>query len=86
MHERNYKLRDNETHNLHVKQCNISKIGVKELCIFDSVPGYDLFQNMSVDVQHDFLEGIIPYDSALLLNHFINIEKKFTLTQLNILI
>lgn len=41
---------------------------------------------MSVDVQHDFLEGIIPYDCALLINHFINIEKKFTLTQLNILI
>ena len=37
-------------------------------------------------VQHDFLEGIIPYDSALFINHFINVEKKFTLTQLNILI
>ncbi|KYN18428.1 hypothetical protein ALC57_09258 [Trachymyrmex cornetzi] len=41
---------------------------------------------MNVDVQHDFLEGIIPYDLALLINHFINTEKKFTLTQLNILI
>lgn len=86
MHERDCKLRDNKTHNIHIKQCNISKNGVKESCIFNSVPGYDLFQNMSVDVQHDFLEGIIPYDCALLINHFINIEKKFTLTQLNILI
>jgi len=86
LHERDCKLRDNKIHNIHVKQCNVFKSDVKESCIFDSVPGYDLFQNMSVDVQHDFLEGIIPYDSALLIDHFINIEKKFTLIQLNILI
>jgi len=42
---------------------------------------------MSIDVQHDFLEGIISYDSVLLINYFfINIVKKFILMQLNILI
>lgn len=30
LHERDCKLRDNKTHNIHVKQCNISKSGVKE--------------------------------------------------------
>lgn len=82
--ERNCTLRDNLLHGEHIKTINSSETGVKGPCIFTSIPGYNLFENMSMDVMHDYLEGVCQYDLGLILYHFIKIQKEFTLTQLNI--
>ena len=35
------------------------------------------------DIMHDILEGIVPYTTKLMLHHFIDEEKMFTLDTLN---
>ena len=57
--------------------------GIKEICIFNKIPGFHVTDNPAVDVMHDFLEGICRYDVANLLNYFIYVRKYFTLQHLN---
>ena len=40
-------------------------------------------KNITVDVMHDFLEGICRYDITLILNYFIYDIKLFKLDELN---
>lgn len=56
--------------------------GVKEVCIWHDLSNFHVTTNISVDLMHDLLEGILRYDMALLINNLIE-KKYFTLGRLN---
>ncbi|CAG9761272.1 unnamed protein product [Ceutorhynchus assimilis] len=56
--------------------------GVKEVCVWNKLPNFDVTQNIYVDLMHDLLEGVLRYDIALIINDLIN-KKIFTLENLN---
>ncbi|CAH0749401.1 unnamed protein product [Bemisia tabaci] len=57
--------------------------GINKYCVFNQVKNYHIIEFPSVDVLHDLFLGIIKYDLLFLLNHYVNISKRFTLKQLN---
>lgn len=57
--------------------------GVTSRSIFNSVIGFHVYDNPSVDYMHDILEGVVQYELALILNSFIFQKKYFTLDILN---
>lgn len=83
LHERNCQLRDEISYNAHVRDINPSTSGVKAPCTFHQLSSFHFIKNSCVDAMHDILEGVCQYDLKFLLHHFIYVEKKFTLVQLN---
>ncbi|XP_058805650.1 uncharacterized protein LOC131672452 [Phymastichus coffea] len=73
------KMRSTEKHNDDVAS---KQNGVKQKSIFEKLPGFNIFQNVSFDQMHDLLEGICRYEIATILYHLIFIEKQFAYTQL----
>lgn len=57
--------------------------GIKEECVFNKIPEFDVIESASVDVMHDLLEGICRYDLALILHYFIYEKKLFSLKEFN---
>lgn len=69
--ELNYDL--DSTHKSH---------GVKEFCIWNLLPNFHVNKNISCDLMHDLLEGVLRYDMAFIINHLIK-KKYFSLDLLN---
>lgn len=72
--------RENYTAGLSLNQISIT--GIKEPCCFHNLPSFHFTENISVDIMHDFYEGICQYDLALMFNYFIN-KSSLTLEMLN---
>lgn len=72
-------LRNRENYDFH--SSNTSH-GVKELCIWNSLPNFHVTNNISCDMMHDVLEGILRYDMAFIINSLIK-KKYFSLDHLN---
>ncbi|KAB0790200.1 hypothetical protein PPYR_15466, partial [Photinus pyralis] len=49
--------------------------GIKQICIFNDLRFFHVVENISVDLMHDLLEGVLRYDMAHILNNLIS--KKF---------
>lgn len=62
---------------------NTSLSGLKRECIFNKLLSFHVTKNYSVDIMHDMLEGACHYDTAAVLNYFINTKKYFSLETLN---
>ncbi|KYN27948.1 hypothetical protein ALC57_02647 [Trachymyrmex cornetzi] len=56
--------------------------GIKEECIWHELPNFNVMKNIYGDLMHDFLEGILRYDMAEIINCLIK-KKYFCLEQLN---
>lgn len=61
-HERQCELRNSENYNDDVLLNDLSSTGIKEECILNSMPNYDVCSNIAVDVMHDLLEVCVKYD------------------------
>ncbi|KAJ8018321.1 hypothetical protein HOLleu_43753 [Holothuria leucospilota] len=61
---------------------NPSETGVRESTILNDLAEFHAVDNISLDVMHDFLEGVIPLEMYLVVNELIQ-EEKFTLEELN---
>jgi hypothetical protein len=60
--EKNDLLRNIENYKNDVNVHNSSETGIKEKCIFlDSLASFDMFEQVAVDLLHDFLEGTCRY-------------------------
>lgn len=70
-------LRDISNYNSYLENINPKESRIKEDCVFNKISRFHITNNPAVDMQHDLAEGILRYDTALLLNYFVN-EKKFT--------
>ena len=55
------KLPRKINHELDVQVADASKIGIKELCLFNNVKGFHITENISVYMMHDVLEGVCMY-------------------------
>lgn len=71
------------TQNNYYNDVTNSTCGIKEECIFNKVPNFNICENVAVDPMHDILEGICRYDLGKILNNFIYIQYFFTLNVLN---
>jgi len=57
--------------------------GIKSSCLLNSLQYFHIVQNVSVDLMHNLLEGIIPFELKLILASFIFDKKYFSLQMLN---
>lgn len=57
-------------------------IGVKDRCVWNDLPTFHIYENLSCDIMHDIYEGVLRYDMAVIIKALID-QKKFTLTNLN---
>ncbi|KAB0798233.1 hypothetical protein PPYR_09226 [Photinus pyralis] len=56
--------------------------GIKERCVFNSLPNFHPTKNTACDIMHDLLEGVCRYDMAKIISTFIK-DRYFTLNSLN---
>lgn len=81
--ENEKKLRTKDSYESDLK-LGAEKSGLKEECVFNKVNGFHVMENLTVDLMHDFLEGVCTYIMSALLNTFIFEKKFFTLQTLNL--
>ncbi|XP_050063305.1 uncharacterized protein LOC126552640 [Aphis gossypii] len=62
---------------------DVSRTGIKELCVWNDVESFDVTSNFSVDIMHDMLEGVCKYDVGFLLKELIFNLKYFSIDTLN---
>lgn len=57
--------------------------GLKHSCLFNSLSFFHTAQNVTVDIMHDLLEGVVPFELKLMLYSYIYERKLFSLELLN---
>lgn len=75
----NEDLRNIENYN---DDCSSLSFGIKEACIWHELSNFHVTNNLSCDLMHDFLEGVLRYNMAEIINYLIKM-KYFSLEQLN---
>lgn len=60
----------------------IHAFGIKDKCLLNELENFNTITNPTVDVMHDFLEGIVPYELNLFFKYLIS-KRKITLQNLN---
>lgn len=62
--------------------CENCSHGIKEPCIWNELGSFHVTRNLSCDLMHDLLLGVLRYDLAFIINHLIK-AKYLTLNLLN---
>lgn len=58
--------------------------GVKSDCVFHCLKSFHIYESgLPPCLAHDCFEGVVSYDVALILKHFIKVEKYFTIAYIN---
>lgn len=77
---------ENEDHIRTVNNYNRDSVslsyGIKEICIWHELPNFHVTNNLSCDIMHDLLEGVLRYDMAHIIGCLIK-KKFFSVEQLN---
>ena len=76
-------LRTKDKYENDIKKIDASNTGIKEECVFNEIEGFHVIENPTVDLMHDFFEGVCNYVISQLLLHFILEEKLFSFDYLN---
>lgn len=79
--ENESKLRTINNYKTDLQLSNFSKTGIKEECAFHRVDGYNM-DNVTVDLLHDWLEGVLMYVFNRLIRTFLE-KGYFSLSELN---
>lgn len=53
------------------ESCKNLDFGIKSQCVFNVLPAYHVTENISLDLMHDMLEGVLRYDMAYILSSLI---------------
>ena len=77
-------LHNERNFNALLSQNNVLIFQMKEPFVSNQLDNSHIVKNLTVDTQHDILEGVLRYDLPLGLFHFIFIAKYFTLADLNL--
>lgn len=64
-------MRNMESYIHQANQNKPSETGIKEKCAFLKLEGFDLFENVAVDLLHDFLEGVCRYVMDFVVNYLV---------------
>lgn len=75
-------IRNSDTYERDSVENDVSKTGIKEKCCWLKLKGFDLFNNVAVDLMHDYLEGCCSYIMHFVIKHFLDIK----VIKLNLLI
>lgn len=76
-------LRTIEQYNLDVIEEDVSNSEIKEACVWNNVRGFNVLDQVGMDVMHDVLEGVGKYDLAFLIRYYVEDLKLFSLQVLN---
>ena len=76
-------LRNYENYATDVLLKDLSKTGITEQCIFNSLNNFHVCDNIVFDIMHDLFEGVAKYDICKILSYLIIEKKYFTLDMLN---
>jgi hypothetical protein len=76
-------LRDRNNYSIDVAERDPQSSGVKRESILNQIPSFNVTSNYSVDLMHDFYEGVLHYDLSHAIQYFIYIKKYFSLENLN---
>lgn len=55
-----------------MKVNDVSKTGIKERCCWIDLWGFDLFDNVAMDIMHDLLEGVARYVMTFVINYYVS--------------
>uniref|UniRef100_A0A1Y1MPJ3 C2H2-type domain-containing protein n=1 Tax=Photinus pyralis TaxID=7054 RepID=A0A1Y1MPJ3_PHOPY len=75
-------LRNCKTYDRCLEMKNPTETGVKERCVWLELEGFKLFEHISVDILHDYLEGVCRYVMEFVVKYLVHESK---LLSLNIL-
>lgn len=59
-----------------------NRIGIKEQCVWNNLEKFHVYINITCDVMHDLMEGVLRYGMALVVQNLIN-KQYFSLDRLN---
>jgi len=76
-------IRSLEQYNLDVLECYVTTSGIKDVCVWHDVCGFNVLDQSGMDIMHDLLEGVCKFDIAFLLNYYMYELKNFSLQILN---
>lgn len=68
-------LRNMESYDMHLEQDDTSLTGLKEKCVFLDLKHFNLFENVAVDILHDYLEGCCKYVMSFVVNYIVKTVK-----------
>ncbi|XP_043478510.1 uncharacterized protein LOC122508910 [Leptopilina heterotoma] len=77
------KLRDETSYQSDLLADDLKKTGVARQSAISDLKSGSTLELIGVDPAHDIFEGIVEYDTGLILHQFIEIDDFFTLTELN---
>lgn len=77
------KLRTKQNYCRDLDENNVVMTGIKGKCVFHNVNNFHIVQNCSMDIMHDFMEGVCAYVLHAVICTFIFEKKYFTLQTLN---
>lgn len=75
-------LRNEQNYSNHLQIHDVSETGIKEKCTWFTLDGFDLFENVAVDVLHDYLEGACRYVMIFIITDLVQKQKLVTLENL----
>ncbi|KAL1458020.1 hypothetical protein WDU94_008196 [Cyamophila willieti] len=76
------KLRTMESYNADLALNNCSQTGIKSECIWFELEGFHLFDNVAVDLLHDFFHGCCCYTMDFMLKYLVQDSKIISLSSL----
>lgn len=68
-------LRNMDSYKRDLESNNCKKTGIKEKCVWFDMDGFSLFDTVSVDILHDYLEGCCRYVISYLVNYVVKVKK-----------
>lgn len=78
------ELLRNDTNDSHDLQTNnIFETGIKEKCVWLALEDFNLFENVAVDVMHDYLEGCCRYVMIFIITNLVQTHTLISLEMLN---
>ena len=57
--------------------------GVRCVSVLNSISDFHVVNQLSQDIMHVLFEGVVPYELFLLIDDFVNLNKYFTIEELN---
>ena len=76
-------LRTSGSYNADLALHDPSLTGIKDFCVYNTLPSYHVTDNVYCDIMHDIAEGVCRYVVPLVLHSLIFRKKYFSLDVLN---
>ena len=84
VNERDCVLRNKENYETLLSANRVSISGRKESSVFNQIENFHITENLTVDPQHDLLQGVLRYDVPKILDNLIYKCSFFTLEDINL--